>query len=80
MCGEIYCKDCMHKCKEDINDREVEELWEEFEDVPTDENECIDIDWQGWEKGTHRYDIWYWFDEHHSKGVGWLVNEYEPEW
>ena len=24
MCGEIYCKDCKHKCKEDVNDREVE--------------------------------------------------------
>ena len=21
--------------------------------------------------------IWHWFDEHHSKGVGWLMNEYE---
>lgn len=84
MCGEIYCKDCRYKCREDINDREVEKLWEELEDVPVYEDEkyrmCLDIDWQGWCKGTNVEDIWYWFDEHHSKGVGWLVNEYEPEW
>ena len=77
MCGEIYCKDCRHKCKEDVNDREVENLWDELEDVPVDENECLDVDWQGWSKGTHREEILYWFDEQHSKGVGWLMNEYE---
>ena len=77
MCTDIYCKDCRHKCKEDVNDREVEKLWEELEDVPVNENECLDCDWQGWNKGTHREEIWHWFDEHHSKGVGWLINEYE---
>ena len=30
MRGEIYCKDCKHKCKEDVNDREVENLWDEL--------------------------------------------------
>lgn len=77
MCTDIYCKDCRHKCKEDVNDREVEKLWEEFEDVPFNENECLDCDWQGWNKGTYREEIWHWFDKHHSKGVGWLMNEYE---
>ena len=77
MCGEIYCKNYKHKCKEDVNDREIENLWNELEDVPVDENECLDVDWQGWNKGTHRKEIWYWFDEHHSKGVGWLMNEYK---
>ena len=38
----------------------------------------LDRDWQGWYKGTDVETIWYWFDEHHSKGVGWLMNEYEP--
>lgn len=61
-------------------DKEIERLWDELEDVPTDENECIDIDWHGWSKGTHREEIWYWFDEHHSKGVGWLMNERETEY
>ena len=37
----------------------------------------LDKDWQGWYKGTDVETIWHWFDEHHSKGVGWLMNEYE---
>lgn len=79
MCGEIHCRDYRHKCKEDLNDREIEKLWDELEDVPIDEEECLDIDWKGWSKGTHREEIWYWFDVHHSKGVGWLMNEYESK-
>ena len=62
MSGEIYCKDCRHKCKEDLNDREIEKLWNELEDVPVDENKCLDIDWKGWNKGTHREEILHWFD------------------
>jgi hypothetical protein len=81
MCGEIYCKDCRHKCKEDVNDREVEKLWEELGDVPFYEGEdgemYLDVDWQGWDKGTDRETIWYWFDAKHSKGVAWLLYEYE---
>ena len=34
-------------------------------------------DWFVFDKGTEREDIWYWFDEHHSQGVGWLMNEYK---
>lgn len=92
MCDLMDCKDCRHLCKNEINDREVEKLWEEFEDVlfieardfysAEDEYKnnitlVLASDWQGWKAGTSREDIWYWFDEHHSKGVGWLLNEYE---
>ena len=58
-----------------IIDEALEKMWDELEDVPVDEDECIDIDWHGWDKGTHREEIWHWFDEWHSKGVGWLINE-----
>lgn len=63
-----------------MTDKEIEKLWDELEDVPTDEDECIDVDWHGWSKGTHREEIWYWFDEQHSKGVGWLMNERETKY
>lgn len=83
MCGEIYCKDCRHKCKEDVTDREVELLWEELEDIPVYENEnyelCLEVDFEGWNKGTTQSEIWNWFNKHHSKGITYLVNEYEPE-
>ena len=55
-----------------MTDEALEKLWLEFGDVPIDENECIDIDWHDWKKGTNRFDIYHWFDEEHSKGVGWL--------
>ena len=62
-------------------DMEIEKLWEELEDIPVYEDEnyelCLDTDLQGWSKGTSVDEIWHWFDEHHSKGVGWLMNEYE---
>jgi len=42
----------------------VKELWEEFGDVPMDpETECIESDWRSFPKGTHREDIWHWFEE-----------------
>lgn len=62
-----------------VSDREMEKLWEELTDVPIDEEECLDVDWRDWPKGTHREEIWHWFDENHSKGVAWLMYEYESE-
>ena len=62
-------------------DKEIEKLWEELEDIPVYEDEnyelCLDADWLGWNKGTSVDEIWHWFDAHHSKGVGWLMNESE---
>lgn len=67
-----------------FDDKELEAMWEELEDVLVYEDECgrlcLQADWQGFEAGTDQEEIWRWFDEHHSKGVGWLMNEYEPEW
>ena len=77
MCDLFDCYDCKHGCKDNATDGDIEKLWEELEDVPVDEDECLDVDWHGWYKGTHREEIWHWFDEHQSKGVGWLMNEYE---
>ena len=81
MCDLFDCHDCRHGCKCNATDREVEKLWDEFEDVPMelgeDYREYLAMDWQGWSKGTWKEDIWVWFDEHHSMGIGWLMNEYE---
>lgn len=80
MCDLMDCKDCSYLCKEYALDKGVEKLWEMLTDVPFYEDKDgymrLDVEWQGWSKGTDREEIWYWFDEHHSKGVGWLMNEY----
>ena len=65
----------------ELTDREVEKLWEELEDVPFEEDEnhrlILANDWYGWKKGTMRVDIWSWFAGNHSKGITYLVYEYE---
>lgn len=65
------------------NDEYLEQKWAELEDVAVDENERGELllanDWWLFEKGTDREDIWKFFDEHHSKGVGWLMNCWLPE-
>ena len=66
------------------DDALLEEMWDELEDVPVYENEkyqlCLDVDWQWWKRGTDVETIWHWFDEQHTKGVGWLMNEYESKY
>lgn len=54
-------------------DELVEKMWETLTDVNIDENECIEQNWFIFNAGTDREEIWYWFDEHHSKGVVWLM-------
>lgn len=55
-------------------DEELEELWERLGDIPMDpETECIEETFLNWPKGTHREEIWHWFDKRHSKGVYYLL-------
>ena len=57
-----------------FRDAAVEELWNNLTDVPIDpETEELDEPYYIWPKGTGKEDIWYWFDEHHSKGVAYLL-------
>lgn len=56
-------------------DAELERLWAEFGDVPMNpETECMDEPFLGFPAGTHREDIWHWFDERHSRGVAYLLH------
>lgn len=48
---------------------ELEKLWNEFTDVPINEDECIDKDFHIWCKGTNRYGIWLWFDDRLPNGL-----------
>ncbi len=56
----------------------IEDVWVDLEDVPLDENEKLCEGCFIWEIGADKNeDVWPWFDKHHSKGVAWLVNEFE---
>lgn len=43
----------------------VEQLWEELGDVCIDNEGHIDSDWRGYERGTHREEIWHDFEDDH---------------
>ena len=58
-------------------DELIEAIWETLTDVNIDEDECTEQNWFVFPIGTYIDDIWHWIDERHSKGVGWLINEYE---
>lgn len=61
-------------------DELVEAMWETLIDVNIDEDECIEQNWFVFPIGTYKEEIWHWFDEHHSKGIAWLINDYESEY
>lgn len=61
-------------------DNLLEKLWEGLEDRPfyeKDSEQYIEEDYLEFEAGTSREDIWHWFDERHSKGVHFLLYEYD---
>lgn len=65
-----------------ICDATLERRWKELGDVPFDDpgpesDMVLAVDWWCFKKGTEREDIWHWFDEHHSKGVAFLMFGYE---
>lgn len=60
--------------EKEYTDLELEKLWEAFGDVPMNpETEVMADDFLHFPKGTHREDIWKWFDQKHSKGVHFLL-------
>jgi len=88
--GTIICLDCedlrehyeealemiLEKETAEERDRYLESLWLESSDVPLNPNtECIEEPYLCFSIGTHREEIWRWFDKHHSKGVAYLLYE-----
>ncbi len=51
----------------------LEYVWATLEDVNTDEEECTEQDWFIFHAGTHREEIWEWFDKHYNMGVAGLL-------
>lgn len=38
---------------------ELEIMWEEFADIPTNSEDEIEVDFYCWKKGTNRFDSWH---------------------
>ena len=54
---------------------DLENLWEIFGDIPINDDDQIEEDFLGFEKGTNRFDVWHWFDERYPGGVIKLAEE-----
>lgn len=48
---------------------ELRRLWDEFSEVPVDNDDAIERDFHGFESGTCRMDVWSWFDEKCPNGL-----------
>lgn len=81
MSFDFYRGGCIVELPErKLQDKEIEEIWEYLGDIPITDEECLDDDYFIWPKGSDKYeDVWRWFDVNHSKGVGFLVNEFESK-
>lgn len=47
--------------------KDLNALWDNFGLVSVDTNDCIESDWEIFEKGTHRETIWHWFESQNNK-------------
>lgn len=58
-----------------FDDDQLRNLWDVFGDVPMDpESEEIEENFLDFPAGTHREEIWHWFDERYSGGVHALMD------
>ena len=75
MCDLMDCVDCRkYQPTQDVKCAAVQAIWDEFGDVPMDpQTECIEEDWRGFEAGTHREEIWHWFEERFNVSVAALM-------
>ena len=52
---------------------ELRQMWMQFEEVPINSEDEIEMDFYWWEKGTYRFDLWHWFDEKLPTGIAEYV-------
>ena len=49
--------------------KEIKKRWNEFSNIPINNNDTIERDFYNFKKGTNRFDVWKWFDEVCPNGV-----------
>ena len=66
--------------QEEILKTELEkakELWEQFGDIPIDDNDCIVEPFKQFPIGTDRFEIWHWFEREFNVSVAKDLMEVE---
>lgn len=57
----------------------IKMLWEDFGNVPMNpETECLEDSWHGFAAGTHREEVWHWFEETFEVSLA-VLKEFEPK-
>lgn len=60
--------------EETIENYLANSLWCDFGDIPMNpETECIECEWCGFAVGTHREEIWCWFEEKFNISIADLM-------
>ena len=74
--AEFYSEEFLDDDNTIYPDEQLEFFWDQFADIPMDpETERMEEDFLCFPIGTHREEIWHWFDKRHSKGVYYLLYE-----
>ena len=60
-----FCESCQERTKLVT----LTELWEEFSNIPIDNDDNIKRPFLNFEAGTSRFDVWHWFDERCPNGL-----------
>jgi hypothetical protein len=48
---------------------EIKKLWDEFSEIPVDDDDRILRDFRDFPAGTDRFEVWHWFDGMCPNGV-----------
>ena len=71
---EFYSEEFLDDEDTVYTDEQLEAFWTQFGAIPMDpETERMEDDFLCFPRGTHREEIWHWFDKRHSKGVVYLL-------
>lgn len=55
--------------------QKAKELWSNFENIPINNNDEIEVDFLHFETGTSRFEIWKWFEEKFGLSISELNEE-----
>jgi hypothetical protein len=49
-------------------------LWEDFGEIPINEDDCIEEPFLHFPKGSYRFDIWHWFEDKFDVTLGDILS------
>lgn len=67
--GEIGVDNWCNSCCGGVRLLTLKELWDEFSEVPVNNNDEIEEAFLSFPAGTSKFDVWHWFDERCPKNL-----------